>query len=28
MEVLWAERRQDPTGYLDAIGGNAAIWTR
>jgi hypothetical protein len=28
MEVLWAERRQDPSGYLDAIGGNAAIWTR
>jgi hypothetical protein len=28
MEVLWAERRQDPTGYLEAIGGNAAIWTR
>jgi hypothetical protein len=28
MEVLWAERRQDPTGYLDAVGGCAAIWTR
>jgi hypothetical protein len=28
MEVLWAERRQDPSGYLDAIGGSAAIWTR
>jgi hypothetical protein len=28
MEVLWAERRQDPTGYLDAVGGSAAIWTR
>jgi hypothetical protein len=28
MEVLWAERRQDPTGYLDDIGGSAAIWTR
>jgi hypothetical protein len=28
MEVLWAERRQDPTGYLDAIGGSSPIWTR
>jgi hypothetical protein len=28
MEVLWAERRQDPTRYLDAVGGSAAIWTR
>ena len=28
MEVLWAERRQDPSRYLDEIGGSAAIWTR
>ena len=28
MEVLWAERRQDPSGYLEEIGGSAAIWTR
>jgi hypothetical protein len=28
MEVLWAERRQDPTRYLDEIGGCAAIWTQ
>jgi SnoaL-like domain len=28
MEVLWAERRQDPTRYLEEIGGSAAIWTR
>jgi hypothetical protein len=28
MEVLWAERRQDPSRYLDAVGGSAAIWTR
>ena len=28
MEVLWAERRQDPTRYLDEVGGSAAIWTR
>ena len=28
MEVLWAERRQDPTGYLEDVGGSAAIWTR
>jgi hypothetical protein len=28
MEVLWAERRQDPTRYLDELGGSAAIWTR
>jgi SnoaL-like domain len=28
MEVLWAERRQDPSGYLDEVGGSAAIWTR
>ena len=28
MEVLWAERRRDETGYLAALGGNAAIWTR
>jgi hypothetical protein len=28
MEVLWAERRKDVTGYLDALGGSAAVWTR
>ena len=28
MEVLWAERRQDQSGYLEEIGGSAAIWTR
>jgi hypothetical protein len=28
MEVLWAERRQDPSGYLEAIGGSSPIWTR
>src|SRR3954452_12613638 len=28
MEVLWAERRQDPSGYLGELGGSAAIWTR
>jgi ketosteroid isomerase-like protein len=28
MEVLWAERRQDPSRYLEEIGGSAAIWTR
>ena len=28
MEVLWAERRQDPTRYLEELGGSAAIWTR
>jgi len=28
LEVLWAERRQDPSRYLDAVGGCAALWTR
>ena len=28
MEVLWAERRQDTSGYLEAVGGSAAVWTR
>ena len=28
MEVLWAERRQDPSRYLDAVGGSTPIWTR
>ena len=28
MEVLWAERRQDPSRYLEEVGGSAAIWTR
>jgi hypothetical protein len=28
MEVLWAERRQDPSGYLEQIGGSSPIWTR
>jgi SnoaL-like protein len=28
MEVLWAERRTDPSGYLAQIGGTDAVWTR
>jgi hypothetical protein len=28
MEVLWAERRQDPSRYLEELGGSGVIWTR
>jgi hypothetical protein len=28
MEVLWAERRQDPSRYLDELGGSDVMWTR
>jgi hypothetical protein len=28
MEVLWAERRKDPTRYLQELGGSGVIWTR
>jgi hypothetical protein len=28
LEVLWAERRKDPSRYLEELGGPAVIWTR
>jgi hypothetical protein len=28
MEVLWAERREDPSRYLEAVGGSDVLWTR